>query len=280
VWVRRYDPSQNRRMNDEVMEETQLSPSTTTTELVVVLPGEDVTDIVSSSSTGKSKSPKIGRGLVYDSLSNRVVVTHAGRLAHRKSSNTFMVTANTKRYIPASQDRVIGVVEERFGDYYRCNIFAPHFAFLPILAFEGASKRNKPNLLAGSTVYCRVISAPSDADPELSCKVAGNSDGGAAMKDWLTGECTYGELKGGTSIQISIGLARSLLNPNNVVLDALGKSLSFETAVGVNGVVWVNSKNPEHIILVCNAIKNSEVLTPEQTRGMVRSLLSTALSKS
>lgn len=197
--------------------------------------------------------------------------------------------SNYKRYIPNHHDRVIGIVEERMGDYYRCNIFGPHSALLPTLAFEGATKRNKPNLSTGSTVYCRVVSAPRDIDPELSCKVGGGggtnsgattstiSDGGASRKDWLTGECTYGELKGGTVLKISIGLARELLHPKNIVLEALGNSLSFETAVGVNGVLWVNSTHPEHTILICNAIKNSEVMNPDQTRAMVRSLLSTVL---
>lgn len=253
----------------------------------VVLPGEDVTEVIHNiSAAGKSsgkKAPKIGCGLTYynnDPSRQRVVVTHAGRLVHRKSSNTYMVVSNYKRYIPNRQDRVIGIVEERMGDYYRCNIFGPHSALLPTLAFEGATKRNKPNLSTGSTVYCRVVSAPRDIDPELSCKVGGGgtgttSDGGASRKDWLTGECTYGELKGGTLIKISIGLARELIHPKNVVLEVLGKSLSFETAVGVNGVLWVNSPHPEHTILICNAIKNSEVMPPDQTRAMVRSLLST-----
>ena len=241
----------------------------------------------------------VGYGLTYrnihdssssSSLCQRVVVTHAGRLVHRKSSNTYMVMSNYKRYIPNRHDRVIGIVEERMGEYYRCNIFGPHSALLPTLAFEGATKRNKPNLSTGSTVYCRVVSAPRDIDPELTCKVGGSStgasgatsttantisDGGASRKDWVTGECTYGELKGGTVLKISIGLARELLHPKNVVLETLGKSLSFETAVGVNGVLWVNSPQPEHTILICNAIKNSEVMNPDQIRSMVRSLLST-----
>jgi hypothetical protein len=45
------------------------------------------------------------------------------------------------------------------------------------------------------------------------------SNGGASQKDWVTGECTYGELKGGTVLKISIGLARELLHPKNVVLE-------------------------------------------------------------
>jgi len=56
----------------------------------------------------------------------------------------------------------------------------------------------------------------------------------------------------------------------------LGKSMAFEIAVGVNGMAWVNSAHPEHTIIVCNAIKNSEVMTPDQTRVMVQALLKRA----
>ncbi len=40
---------------------------------------------------------------------------------------------------------------------------------LPHLAFDGATKRNKPNLSVGALVYCRVAVANKDMDSELSC---------------------------------------------------------------------------------------------------------------
>lgn len=126
-------------------------------------------------------------------------------------------------------------------------------------------------------------------DPEVSCKVGGGSasagasgkaavgyddDGGASRKDWLTNEGTYGPLYGGTSFRVSLGLARELLRPNNVVLAALDQSgVPFEIAVGVNGMVWVNSSEAEYMIMILNAIKNSEVMTKEQVRGMVKMMV-------
>jgi len=125
-------------------------------------------------------------------------------------------------------------------------------------------------------------------DPEVSCKVGGGGsgnngggkssyneadedDGGAARKDWMTNEGTYGPLAGGTSFRISLGLARELLLPNNAVLAALDKSgIPFEIAIGVNGMVWVNSPEAEITIMILNALKNSEVMTEEQVRGMVK----------
>lgn len=40
----------------------------------------------------------------------------------------------------------MGVVAARSGDGWRVDIGSAHFALLDGLAFEGATKRNKPNL--------------------------------------------------------------------------------------------------------------------------------------
>ena len=48
----------------------------------------------------------------------------------------------------------------------------------------------------------------------------------------------YGQLKGGTLVACSTALARELLSrPPCAVLAALGRSLQFEVAAGVNGKV-------------------------------------------
>ena len=136
-------------------------------------------------------------------------------------------------------------------------------------------------------------------DPEVSCKVGGgggggggdgkstyncdnydgddDDDGGAARKDWMTNEGTYGPLVGGTSFRVPLGLARELLLPKNAVLDALDRSgVPFEIAVGVNGVVWANSPEPSMTIVIANAIRNSEVMAEDLVRGMVKVMVKNA----
>lgn len=190
---------------------------------------------------------------------------------------------NRKRYLPIAQERVIGVVVDRMGadsggggDLYRLEINAASYGILNNLSFEGASKRNTPQFQPGQVLYCRVSELyDGNLDPELSC-VLGPHDAGVPRKEWLTNEGTYGELKGGTVTKISLGLARQLLLPNNLVLAELSKNkFPFEVAVGVNGFLWIHSVKPEYAVLIQNAITNSEVLTPEQVRAMVRSLVYT-----
>jgi len=251
------------------------------TTLSIVLPGDDVTDKILTTSAKKS-SPKLGTGLRCEGDSNgdneKIFATCAGRLEHR--SNTYYVKQNIQRYRPLLEDRVIGIVEDRVasdgtgGDIYRVNIGGPHPAVINNLSFEGATKRNKPNFSSGTLIYARIETIPPSMDPTMSCQL-GPHDAGIPRKDWMTNEGTYGELKGGTCRKVPIGLARELLYPKNVVLYELSKSIAFEICIGVNGFMWVHSSRPEYTILILNAIMNSQVLTEPQVRGMVESLVDT-----
>ena len=236
---------------------------------VTVLPGDNVTEYIRS-----TKHIKIGDGLRYDK--EKIIATCAGRLKQHRQ--TWFVMTNNKRYLPANQDRVVGIVLDRAGsdgqggDLYRLNIGGPHPALLSNLDFEGATKRNKPSLGVGALVYGRVTS--TTLDPVLSCKLGPRDVNVVQRKDWMTQEGLYGELKGGTLEKIPLGLARELLSPHSVVLAELSK-LPFEVCIGVNGYLWIHSERAAYTILVANAIRNSQVLTPEQTRSMVRSLVRT-----
>lgn len=254
--------------------------------LPIVLPGDDVTDQIhrhqgSSSSKGNNgnRGPKLGAGLRTDGTT-RVVSTCAGRLVRHPNNNTYFVKQNIRKYRPLQEDRVVGVVEDRVGgdgggDVYRVNIGGPHPALLSNLSFEGATKRNRPNLAPGMLLYARVQSTPPAMDAVLSCTL-GPHDAGVARKDWMTNEGTYGVLTGGTCRRIPLGLARELLYPHNLVLRELGeRKIPFEICVGVNGMLWVHSSRPKWTILIQNAIVNSQVLTESQVVGMVKSLVDT-----
>ena len=106
------------------------------------------------------------------------------------------------------------------------NINGPRKATLNVLAFDGASKRNKPDLAVGALVYARVESTDKDLEAELTCKAP---EGSANKKDWVSGEAEYGELKGGgTTLRCSLGLSRSLMADDCPVLTALGSAVPFE----------------------------------------------------
>lgn len=186
--------------------------------VMIVLPGDRVeADTITVLAGSHEETPiKVGRGLEVRNASVRV--TTAGKLNFR-APNTFWVESSGKRYNrPRQGDNVVAVVEDRAGDYYTVNINSGNHCILNRIAFDGATKRNKPELKRGDLVYGRVIAANGDADVEISC-----TSTSGPKKDWSTGETIYGPLMNGLLISVSIGHARSLLRPDCAVLHALGR---------------------------------------------------------
>lgn len=150
-----------------------------------LFPGEVLTGLQSA----KGEKTFIGPGLkVNDEEPNSVIVTKAGVLAF-KSPNTYWIEAIQKRYIPRKNDLVVGIVAKRAGDSFKglsiiyiniiqqkcteiffiVDIGSSELASLSMMAFEGATKKQKPDLQIGDSVYARLLSAHKEMEPELVC---------------------------------------------------------------------------------------------------------------
>ena len=128
-----------------------------------------------------------------------------------------------------------------FAEDYRVNINASSAAFLPVLAFEHATKRNKPELKLGDVVCARVASCDPDMDPELSCT---NKDGKNTSKDGKS--LGYGPLKDGYMFETrSRHIMKLRSRPTPHEIRKLPQALKWETVVGANGRVWVKSTSPQ-----------------------------------
>ncbi|KAF8517344.1 exosome complex exonuclease RRP40 [Gautieria morchelliformis] len=210
----------------------------------LVLPGDVIPN------TSKS-SLKLGPGLLQlsSTSSKHVISTRAGLLNQTANGSSFWVESNSRRYVPAPQEGVIGVVTARAGggEAYRVDIGSAHPAQLDGLAFEGATKRNRPILKVGSLVYARVSLAHKDMEPELECFDAQTrkSEG-------------FGELKGGFMVKCSLGMCRLLLNARHFLLPLLGSTFPLEVAVGTNGRVWIQSGEVKQIIIVARCIEAAD----------------------
>ncbi|KAL3529550.1 hypothetical protein ACH5RR_008872 [Cinchona calisaya] len=202
---------------------------------------------------------KLGSGLRQDA--DTISAMKAGVLRF-SNPHKYWVESSQKRYVPCAGDAVLGIVVDCKADNFLVDIKGPSLAFLPVLAFEGGTRRNIPKFEVGTLLYVRVVKANSGMNPELSCM---DSTGKAAE---------FGPLKDGYMFESSTGLSRMLLSsPTCPVLEAFGKNLSFEIAVGLNGRVWVNAESPATIILVANAIMKSESLSAVQQKILVERLL-------
>ena len=196
-----------------------------------------------------------------------------------------------RRYVPALGDHVIGIVDAKHVDDYRLNIGAASGATLPVLAFDGATKRNRPHLEVGALVYARVSLAHKDMEPECTCA----APAGIGAKDWVTRESVFGELHGGHVFTCPMPLCRRLMglgsgggggegeggeggggNPADdevpPVLEALGALAPFELAVGANGRVWLSSNVAALIVLAQASILKSQGVDDAQHEELVEEI--------
>ena len=231
---------------------------------VIVLPGDDCTAHLTPD-VG-STCLRLGSGL-QQSASGAVHCTVAGVLC-LLPPNRFFVLSSHRRYTPAVGDTVVGIVRDRASEHYRVRVHGTALAQLPLLAFDGASRRNKPNLCNGALVFCRVAACSPHMEPELTCC----APLGMGKKDWVTGQSVFGELVGGRLVHVSLGLARRLLNPTCALLTAFSKLFPFELAVGVNGLVWVAAQAPGNVNAIAAAIEAAEGASEEECLELVQSL--------
>jgi len=225
--------------------------------MTFVLPG----DVVPSSSS----SLKLGPGLLklHDSTSP-IIVTRAGSLHSSSNGSRLWVESNARRYVPASQEAVVGVVIHKSGEGYRVDIGSAHSASLDGLAFEGASKRNRPVLKVGSLVYARISLAHKDMEPELECFDAQTRKAAG-----------FGELKGGFMSKCSLGVCRLLLDPKHFLLPLLGARFPFDIAVGTNGRVWFRAPDVKETITLARCLElfdGDPRIEPEAMKKFIDSL--------
>eukprot|EP00282_Hemiselmis_andersenii_P033785 CAMPEP_0169466370 /NCGR_PEP_ID=MMETSP1042-20121227/21731_1 /TAXON_ID=464988 /ORGANISM="Hemiselmis andersenii, Strain CCMP1180" /LENGTH=237 /DNA_ID=CAMNT_0009579417 /DNA_START=15 /DNA_END=728 /DNA_ORIENTATION=+ len=230
------------------------------------MPGDRIKDVSLLSANGLVQ---IGTGLTQSG--DEIVAVQPGVIHWMTKvpgvGTRAWVDCNQKRYAPCLEDMVLGIVTDKHADDYKIDIRSSCGAILPALSFEGATKRSRPRLNIGATVYARVCQAIRDCEPELTCVCL------TSKKGWMTGQAIFGELEGGHMFDVGIGYSRSLLDPNCPVINLLGKHIPFEVAVGVNGRVWVKSASIKDTILIVNAVKNAEHLQSSQVAEMVTQLV-------
>lgn len=213
----------------------------------LVLPGDTIVEVTAT----EEKKCIVGPGLRKEG--DRIVATRAGILKHRRP-NTYWVEGHQKRYIPAKGDCVIGVVTAKGGETVRVNIGASEPASLSVFAFEGATKRNRPDVDVGDLVMAQVLMANRGMEPELVCV---DSYGKKGMLGVLRSPT-------GFLIKVPINLINKLLSKDCSMLQTLGKRIPFEVALGQNGRIWVNSTTLQNTLSICSAISAIENLTPQE----------------
>ena len=109
---------------------------------VVTFPGQQV--FSKEEIMGSDKPMRLGNGLLAHG-GGGVVATKAGLLTKHASAAKYSVRNYQKRYVAVEDDQVIGVIAEKMGESFKVDIGTSSHAILSTLAFDGATKRNRPN---------------------------------------------------------------------------------------------------------------------------------------
>ncbi|XP_075823413.1 exosome complex component RRP40 [Microtus pennsylvanicus] len=190
---------------------------------------------------------------------DRLLVTKCGRLRHKEpgggSGGVYWVDSQQKRYVPVKGDHVIGIVIAKSGDIFKVDVGGSEPASLSYLAFEGATKRNRPNVQVGDLIYGQCVVANKDMEPEMVCiDSCGRANGmGVIGQDGLL-------------FKVTLGLIRKLLAPDCEIVQELGKLYPLEIVFGMNGRIWVKAKTIQQTLILANVLEACEHMTTDQRR--------------
>ncbi|TSQ35295.1 Exosome complex component RRP40 [Bagarius yarrelli] len=232
----------------------------------VVLPGDVFRfngSSVEEDSNIKAEKMVCGPGLRRNG--DEILACKSGILRHKQPS-MYWIDCQQKRYVPVKGESVIGIVTAKSGDIFKVDVGGSEQASLSYLAFEGATKRNRPNVQVGDLVYAQFIIANKDMEPELVCI---DSCGRA------NGMGVFGAE--GFLFKVSLGLARRLLSPQSEIVKDLEKIFPFEMVVGLNGRVWVKAKSIQQTLIVANLLESCENMTAQQRQALFKRVAEGAL---
>lgn len=219
------------------------------TDILVTIPG----DIIDASYLPTAQKRKIGLGIKQDASSNDFTSTIAGRLDVDHKKKAAFISSPHSRYIARTGDLIIGQVRGASFETFHLHIngYSPQ-GILSHFAFEGASKKTRPQLKTGDVVYARVAAAQKNMEIELTCinPNTGKADG-------------LGPLNDGMLFDVSLEFADRLLKKQLApMLDELGAKIpgGFEIVVGKNGKVWVDCGNagPRGIVAIGRVLQQAD----------------------
>lgn len=196
-----------------------------------IIPGDSLLELA-----GLDSPITIGPGIYKSPRTPQIIPLQAGRLKEvainkKTKENLIYIEANSKRYIPQTNDYVIGVVIGAYSDAFKVSLqeFSTPVQ-LSMMAFPNATKKNRPNLKTGQAVYARVSEAVPEVATEIECiDPETGKDGGFGPLD-----------ETGFIFDVNMNFARELLfNKSCVFMEKLASRVAFEIAIGINGKIWI-----------------------------------------
>uniref|UniRef100_A0A914QGJ5 K Homology domain-containing protein n=1 Tax=Panagrolaimus davidi TaxID=227884 RepID=A0A914QGJ5_9BILA len=173
---------------------------------------------------------------------------------HEKNEKLWINTY-AQKYFPQTGDKVVGVVVQKVGDFWKVDIGGIEKAEIDFTSFENATKRNRPDVRIGDLLYGNI---------KMSCV---NELGKAKGQGILP--------RSGTIISLSCSYTRRLLQSSCKILHLIGKSFIIETTIGVNGRIWLNGALDD-IKLVRSIIQRFERVIEEDIERVSSEMIAAA----
>nr|CDS33313.1 exosome complex component RRP40 [Hymenolepis microstoma] len=164
-------------------------------------------------------------------------------------------------------DRVLGVVKKKNGDTFYLDIGCASPAALNCLTgFEGASKKNRPDIRLKDVIFAAIAQADPDMEIELTCmNEAGKASGMGILGRHEPGSVgNAGGMNLGVMIGCSLQLCRRLSDTANFpLIEKLSKRFAFEICVGCNGRIWLTARSARETMLLANTLALADYVAPE-----------------
>ena len=243
----------------------------------IVIPGDMINEVPPENDDESSE--KINGGVVLGPGLSRegafVYSTKCGILKHKKplEHDIFWVDTHSKRYVPTKGEYVLGIVSAKAGDTFRVDIGTAEPASLSYLAFEGATKKNRPSVNLGDVIYARLLVASRDMEAELVCVDSYGKRAGMGVIGSIDPINTNVMASNSLLFTVPLNLVRKLLSKSCVLLTTLGKHIPYEIAVGMNGRIWIRGKKVRDTICLANAISVAEHMTNDEIIRMSNKLV-------
>jgi exosome complex component RRP40 len=258
---------------------------------------------------GGTPAVRLGPSLLQSGGEVRAIRT--GTLRQTGGGKLWLETSH-KRYLPAAEDAVVGIVVERHAEVRRppprlsrVSLVAGVLSSPPALrraelcgrhrgavqgcaACAGLRERHATQQACASTRLlccscrltrrCHVSRRPNlDVGSLVYARVESaprDADPQLSCVDASGKASGMGPLLGGLPFNVPTGGARTLLaRPPCAALAALGAAVAFELVVGANGRCWVSAADVATTVLVVNALRQAVDRTPEQGVELVAAML-------
>lgn len=211
------------------------------------------------------------KNFLINKKENFYISVNSGKLVEKKNNDQIYRFLPIKiNYVPSKEDRIIGIVRNKFGDNYQLDMNCHKLGVLDNLAFEGATKKNKPELKNNNIVFCKIKSLSKYLAVELSCK------SNTVKKNWNSGESLFGQLKDGLEIKIPPFFAAFLLK-NEEFFSIIQKRIKIEVCVGINGILWIKVANLQNYTTLENFFKKAAFINYQTAKDILYSKINTLI---